>query len=480
MDNLQRVKKVIKAQLGTQVPSMLPPLAKRWEWPSGPITFKKMEIPSNLFVESQEQPSTTLLFNDAKKSLDPLAKRWTWPSEQNASNKKSAGMNQEEESDKKTWKNKDRSEQWYSNVTSGIQGGFNLLGSINTPDVVSENTNTFHNVTDGLTSVANNFGPLGQALGTAIQGVKFGYDVINNTFAQDTDKFSADRDVLAKAGASYNGAANSMLEAEQYAGKSHGFFDYKTFDEHQENINKAKQRLKTLRNITGKAENQRLAVASMGEQAGLAYDLLTNGGYDQKYTYAAKQGGVLEQPILEWEPEINQNIEEFKEGGLLEWEPEFFKQFKNGGVVTDSLEKEVSTQKNVIPEGALHKNRHHMEHAEGLTKKGIPVVDNEGNQQAEIENSEIIFNLKVTKQLEEYYKVFYSEESSNKEKEQAAIDAGKLLVYEILENTDDRMGLIESCKQGGVLSNTPTQEKSSTDEDIKQTVKGVLLELINK
>jgi hypothetical protein len=32
----------------------------------------------------------------------------------------------------------------------------------------------------------------------------------------------------------------------------------------------------------------------MGEQAGLAYDLLTNGGYDQKYTYAAKQGGVLE------------------------------------------------------------------------------------------------------------------------------------------------------------------------------------------
>jgi hypothetical protein len=29
------------------------------------------------------------------------------------------------------------------------------------------------------------------------------------------------------------------------------------------------------------------------------------------------------------------------------------------------------------------------------------------------------------------------------------------------------MGLIESCKQGGVLSNAPTQEKSSTDEDVK-------------
>jgi hypothetical protein len=58
-----------------------------------------------------------------------------------------------------------------------------LLGSINTPDVISKNTNKFHNVTDGLTAVSNNFGPLGQAVGTAIQGVKFGYDIINNAFA---------------------------------------------------------------------------------------------------------------------------------------------------------------------------------------------------------------------------------------------------------------------------------------------------------
>ena len=54
-------------------------------------------------------------------------------------------------------------------------------------------------------------------------------------------------------------------------------------------------------------------------------------------------------------------------------------------------------------------------------------------QQAEIEHSEIIFTLEVTKKLEEYYEIFYSEESSTKEKEQAAIDAGKLLVFQILE-----------------------------------------------
>jgi hypothetical protein len=92
-----------------------------------------------------------------------------------------------------------------------------------------------------------------------------------------------------------------------------------------------------------------------------------------------------------------------------------------------------------------------MEHAEGLTKKGIPVIDEDGEQQAEIEHSEIIFTLEVTKKLEEYYQIFYSEESTNKEKEQAALDAGKLLVYQILENTEDRTGLIDSCKKGGTL-----------------------------
>ena len=196
-------------------------------------------------------------------------------------------------------------------------------------------------------------------------------------------------------------------------------------------------------NIADDTEDQRLYAQSMGEQAGLAYSLMTDGGYNQKYTYAAKHGGLLEwNPIieLEWEPkvELNWDLPVFKEGGKTE---EY-----------NIPEIKETTQKNVIPEGALHKNKHHMEHAEGLTKKGIPVIDDEGKQQAEIEHSEIIFTLEVTKKLEEYYKTFYAKESSNKEKEQAAIDAGKLLVYQILENTEDRTGLIESCKKGGSLT----------------------------
>lgn len=97
-----------------------------------------------------------------------------------------------------------------------------------------------------------------------------------------------------------------------------------------------------------------------------------------------------------------------------------------------------------------------MEHAEGLTKKGIPVIDDDGEQQAEIEHSEIIFTLEVTKKLEEYYEIFYSDSASNSEKEQAAFEAGKLLVFQILENTEDRTGLIESCKKGGTLTHKTT------------------------
>lgn len=68
-------------------------------------------------------------------------------------------------------------------------------------------------------------------------------------------------------------------------------------------------------------------------------------------------------------------------------------EFKNGGAV------------NVIPDGALHKNKHHLENVdekfEDVTAKGIPVITEEKGgdikQHAEVEREEIIFNLDVTK-----------------------------------------------------------------------------------
>lgn len=140
---------------------------------------------------------------------------------------------------------------------------------------------------------------------------------------------------------------------------------------------------------------------------------------------------------------------------------------KNGGTIKDR-EIEVietnTTQKSVIPEGALHKNKHHLDEVgiddSELTKKGIPVVDNDGDQQAEIELNEIIFTLEVTKELESRYKEFYQEGISEERKNELALEAGKLLWKEIIYNTDDRTGLIDTLKQGGTIGKESSKKPS--------------------
>lgn len=104
---------------------------------------------------------------------------------------------------------------------------------------------------------------------------------------------------------------------------------------------------------------------------------------------------------------------------------------------------------NLIPEGALHARKHNLEKVnpelEGqITRKGIPVVaQGEGGviQQAEIEKEEVIFRKEFTDELEGLYKQ-YQEDSSD----DVAIEAGKLICYELLKNTDDRSGLIKSIE----------------------------------
>lgn len=105
-------------------------------------------------------------------------------------------------------------------------------------------------------------------------------------------------------------------------------------------------------------------------------------------------------------------------------------EFQNGGSI------------NVIPDGALHARKHNMEDADNLTKKGIPVIDNKGEQQAEIEKNEVILRLEVTQELEKLTKKYYSDDYNQKEKEMFAIKAGQLLVFELLHNTVDNTGLL--------------------------------------
>ena len=449
----------------------------------------------------------------------------------------------------------DERNQTLSQIGQGLSAGIQMAGDAfgaAQAATDSELTKGLDTGFDMTANIASQFGPVGQAIGGAmkiagaagdiIQGITGGNDqmtatdkvlssswlswtpisAINDLFGKESDAFATDVEALETVGSSYGGTANDISETAAKAGKKYGLFSSGARKRANEAAQQVAAKQGLMSNIADTTRDQRLAVQSMGEQAGLAYSMMIDGGYNQKYTYAAKHGGLLEwNPVieLEWEPqvELNWELPTLKEGGSIDFieELEWIPEFKSGGKTeeTDVPEIEETTQKNVIPEGALHKNKHHMEHAEGLTKKGIPVVDEDGEQQAEIEHSEIIFTLEVTKKLEEYYEIFYSEESTNKEKEQAALDAGKLLVYQILENTEDRTGLIESCKKGGsltlkkstddlieevlewmpavVIVETEEQEESKEDkpkkkqvddskEELKQMIKEVLVEMLIK
>lgn len=155
------------------------------------------------------------------------------------------------------------------------------------------------------------------------------------------------------------------------------------------------------------------------------------------------------------EAELFTNSEDLEHGYKSGWK-DFFKPFyKNGGnitiqvtVVKDKPKEEEA--KNVIPAGALHANKHHMDNADSLTQKGIPVVNDKGKQQAEIEKDEIILHLKLTNKLEELQEKY--EKASKTEQDKLAIEAGKLLVEEILHNTIDNTNLIDKCEKGGKIN----------------------------
>lgn len=124
--------------------------------------------------------------------------------------------------------------------------------------------------------------------------------------------------------------------------------------------------------------------------------------------------------------------------------PSFFNKFENGGELEVFKQ---GGQMNVIPEGALHARKNNMEGAgKDITAKGIPVVDNKGEQQAEIEKNEIIFSKSVTDKIEELLKKYESEENKSKQ-DDIAIEMGKIITCEIVKNTDDRTGLISEVEQ---------------------------------
>ena len=156
---------------------------------------------------------------------------------------------------------------------------------------------------------------------------------------------------------------------------------------------------------------------------------VTSGEPRKEGTTELREGGIVSktEPVRSIEPTTDTFYS--KVNKLYQKEKDSQKSvemFQNGGQV------------NVIPEGALHARKNNLTdinpELEGITPKGIPVITQEEGgivQHAEVERSEIIFTKEVTDKLEELRKIGTDE---------AAIEAGKLLASQIMENTVDNTG----------------------------------------
>lgn len=131
-------------------------------------------------------------------------------------------------------------------------------------------------------------------------------------------------------------------------------------------------------------------------------------------------------------------------------------QYAQNGTKLEGVE--TSEDPNVIPEGAMHKNKNHLDDLD-ITPKGIPVghmstgekiesiedIQNskgEFIQDAEIESSEVIFSKELTDYVEKARKEWHDSKDQN-----LLLEVGKRITKELLTNTEDNVNLIPQMEK---------------------------------
>lgn len=317
------------------------------------------------------------------------------------------------------------------NITRAIDTGYDTAsdiamsinpiigGAMKVGGFVSDGINAITGGTDGMTTTDAIFGStLGNLLGVGI---------INSAFGKKADTMYKDNATWEQQGSSYGGSLAKVDDAMTKSGKKYGVFSGKGRRAANRQIAEARRQQGVIQNINNEAQDAFLS-SNNSQTIGLRNQMDLN-GVNWNKIHAAKEGLKLDRDFAQKVVKLSKGKKSKVQKIQEKVKAEEVAEFKNGGTV------------NVIPDGALHKNKHHLENVdekfEDVTAKGIPVITESAGgditQHAEVEREEIIFNLDVTKQLEKLM-----EDGSD----EAAIEAGKLLVHEILENTVDNTGLL--------------------------------------
>lgn len=321
------------------------------------------------------------------------------------------------------------------NITRAIDTGYDTAsdiamsinpiigGAMKVGGFVSDGINAITGGTDGMTTTDAIFGStLGNLLGVGI---------INSAFGKKADTMYKDNTTWEQQGSSYGGSLAKVDDAMTKSGKKYGAFSGKGRRAANRQIAEAKRQQGVVQDINNEAQDAFLS-SNNSQTIGLRNQMDLN-GVNWNKIHAAKEGLKLDRDFAQKVVKLSKGKKSKVQKIQEKVRAEEVAEFKNGGTV------------NVIPDGALHKNKHHLENVdekfEDVTAKGIPVITESAGgditQHAEVEREEIIFNLDVTKQLEKLM-----EDGSD----EAAIEAGKLLVHEILENTVDNTGLLNKIE----------------------------------
>lgn len=248
--------------------------------------------------------------------------------------------------------------------------------------------------------------------------------LINAFGAKKADTINKDTETFEQVGSSYTGTEGEVDSSVGKSGKKYGLLSGRARKKANAQIAEAKRKQNIVSGIADEASdafaNQRGSLDMLNSR-----NLLNmSGGYQQRGSYIGKNG--LRLPSVNEMKKAQETAARIRKKNR-EVRMEEVAGFKEGGKM------------NVIPDGALHAHKHHMD-IEDITPKGIAVVTIEDGgivQHAEIERNEIIFTKEVTKELELLYKDGSDE---------AAIEAGKLIAKQIIENTQDNTGLISEVQ----------------------------------
>lgn len=267
-------------------------------------------------------------------------------------------------------------------------------------------------IVDGISAVASNLGPIGMAVGAALQ-------LANGIGGKRVDKLQDNTsEIASRTGSAYMGSIGDVQDnIDKYSNKKAGLFDFGFAKEGNSAIDKAEKMQNTMLDI-GRYQDLRKsnnAAADLAQQNRNRYSGYTG-------AIAIGQEG-MKLPNLDWakdflfkynqKPQIN--IPEFQKGGKL-------------GIDT-----------NIIVEGSYHAHKNHLDEINpelgDMTPKGIPVAtpneDGSKTQVAEIERKELILTKELTDKIEALYK-----DGS----EEAMIEAGMLFADELFNNTQDNTG----------------------------------------